>query len=289
MNVMDTRYAPLFLSHGSPMTALDAGPAGAFWQALGRAVDARIAAGAPAPSAIVALSAHTLARRAVTLAGARHEAVHDFGGFPRALYELRYDVAGAPTLAPHVEQLLQWAGIEVEHADAGGLDHGIWVPLRAIRPRADIPVLPVAFPPDRTPQQLFELGVALQPLVDEGAWVIGTGSITHNLRLGLPAAGDVPEIPASAAFRAWFAERSAARDWPALWNYRTLAPDAEYMHPTDEHLLPWFIAAGAGGPEHAPVRLHGSVAGGHLGMDAYAFGAHAQALADAVEGPAAAA
>ena len=235
---MNTRYAPLFLSHGSPMTALDAGPAGAFWRDLGRAVDARVAGGGTAPSAIVALSAHTLARRAVTLAGARHEAVHDFGGFPKALYELRYDVAGAPMLAPHVEQLLQWAGIEVEHADASGLDHGIWVPLRAIRPLADIPVLPVAFPPDRTPEQLFELGAALRPLVDEGAWIVGTGSITHNLRLGLPAAGDVPELPASAAFRSWFAERSAARDWPALWNYRTLTPEAQFMHPTDEHLLP---------------------------------------------------
>ena len=279
---MDTRYAPVFLSHGSPMTALHAGPAGAFWRALGAAIDARVAAGGAAPSAIVVLSAHTLARRAVTLAGARHEAVHDFGGFPQALYELRYDVAGAPTLAPHVEQLLQWAGIEVEHAEASGLDHGIWVPLRNIRPQGDIPVLPVAFPPDRSPQQLFELGAALASLVDEGVWIIGTGSITHNLRLGLPRPGPVPEIPASAAFRAWFAERSAARDWPSLWHYRALAPEAQYMHPTDEHLLPWFIAAGAGGPEHAAIRLHASVAGGHLGMDAYAFGPDARALADDV-------
>jgi 4,5-DOPA dioxygenase extradiol len=286
---MDTRYAPVFLSHGSPMTALHAGPAGAFWRALGAAIDARVAAGGVAPSAIVVLSAHTLARRAVTLAGRRHEAVHDFGGFPRELYELRYDVAGVPCLAPHVEQLLQWEGIEVEHSDASGLDHGIWVPLRDIRPRADIPVLPVAFPPDWSPERLFELGAALRPLTDEGVWIIGTGSITHNLRLGLPRAGDVPELPASAAFRDWFAERAGARDWPALWNYRTLAPEAVFMHPTDEHLLPWFIAAGAGGPEHAAVRLHASVAGGHLGMDAYAFGADARALADEVEAVATAA
>ncbi len=280
---MDTRYAPVFLSHGSPMTALEPGPAGVFWRDLGRAIDAHAAAGAAAPAAIVALSAHTLARRAVTLAGARHDAVHDFGGFPRALYELHYPVAGVPCLAPHVEQLLQWAGIEVEHGEASGLDHGIWVPLRNIRPLGDIPVLPVAFPPDRTPAQLFELGAALQPLIEEGVWIVGTGSITHNLRLGLPRAEPVPEIAASAAFRAWFAERSAARDWDALFHYRALAPEAQYMHPTDEHLLPWFIAAGAGGPDHAPLRLHASVAGGHLGMDAYAFGADARALADAVE------
>ena len=280
---MDTRYAPVFLSHGSPMTALDPGPAGAFWRDLGRVIDARVAAGEAPPAAILALSAHTLARRAVTLAGARHAAIHDFGGFPQALYDLRYETAGVPCLAPHVEQLLQWAGIEVEHADASGLDHGIWVPLRSVRPRGDIPVLPVAFPPDRSPQQLFELGAALSSLVDEGVWIIGTGSITHNLRLGLPRPGPVPEIPASAAFRAWFAERSAARDWASLWQYRALAPDAAYMHPTDEHLLPWFIAAGAGGTGDAPLRVHASVAGGHLGMDAYAFGADAPALARALD------
>jgi len=285
---MDTRYPPVFLSHGSPMTALESGPAGVFWRDLGRAIDARVAAGGTAPAAIVALSAHTLARRAVTLAAARHEAVHDFGGFPRALYELRYDVAGAPCLAPHVEQLLQWEGIEVEHADAGGLDHGIWVPLRDIRPRADVPVLPVAFPPDWTPARLFALGAALRPLIDEGVWIVGTGSITHNLRLGLPRAEPVPEIPASAAFRAWFAERAAARDWASLLEYRTQAPAAATMHPTDEHLLPWFIAAGAGGEADAAVRLHASVAGGHLGMDAYAFGPDARALADDVATAAAA-
>jgi 4,5-DOPA dioxygenase extradiol len=287
---MDTRYAPVFLSHGSPMTALEPGPAGTFWRDLGRAIAARAAAGGAAPTAIVVLSAHTLARRAVTLAAARHAAIHDFGGFPHALYQLRYDAPGAPQLAPHVEQLLQWSGIEADHADSGGLDHGIWTPLRSIRPQADIPVLPVAFPPDKTPEQLFELGAALRPLIDEGVWIVGTGSITHNLRLGLPQAGcTTPEIPACAAFRAWFAERSAQRDWPALWHYRALAPAARAMHPTDEHLLPWFIAAGAGGGEHAPIRVHASVAGSHLGMDAYAFGADARALADEIEAVATAA
>ena len=136
--------------------------------------------------------------------------------------------------------------------------------------------------PDWTPERLFQLGAALRPLIDEGVWIVGTGSITHNLRLGLPRTEPVPEIPASAAFRAWFAERSAARDWPALLDYRAQAPEAEYMHPTDEHLLPWFIAAGAGGADDAPIRLHASVAGGHLGMDAYAFGADAPALARAL-------
>ena len=144
----DTRYPPLFISHGSPMTALEPGAAGAFWQDLGRVAQARSAAGGRLPRAFVALSAHTLARQPTTLSAARHAAIHDFGGFPPALSALRYDVAGAPELAPYVEQLLQWCGIDVTHSDAGGLDHGIWTPLRSIRPQADVPVLPVAYPAD---------------------------------------------------------------------------------------------------------------------------------------------
>lgn len=271
------RFAPIFLSHGSPMTALEGGAAAAFWRDLGRVLDAR----PEQPSAIVALSAHTLARRVVTLAAPRHSAVHDFGGFPRALYELRYDVAGAPELAARAEALLAGAGIDVEHGTAGGLDHGIWVPLRSIRPAADVPVLPIAFPPDWTPRALFALGAALRPLADEGVLVVGTGSITHNLRLGLPSsARATPERAESAEFRAWFAGRAAARDWTALWDWRTQAPHAAFMHPTDEHLLPWFIAAGAGRCCDFGVRIHASVEGGHLGMDAYAFGPDARALAD---------
>jgi 4,5-DOPA dioxygenase extradiol len=275
---MDKRFAPVFLSHGSPMTALEPGAAGAAWRAIGTAI-----ADAP-PAAIVAFSPHTPARVPTTLAAARHEAVHDFGGFPAALYELRYDVPGAPCMAPYVEQLLEWAALPFGHADAGGLDHGLWVPLRMIRPQADVPVLPVAFPPDWSPAQLMELGAALRPLVDEGVWIVATGSITHNLRLGLPRADrPLPERPDAAAFRAWFAERSAARDRDALLDWRRRAPHAFAMHPTDEHLLPWFIAAGAGGLDDAPRRLHEGVEGGHLGMDAYAFGPEAAALASAVE------
>jgi 4,5-DOPA dioxygenase extradiol len=271
------RFAPIFLSHGSPMTALGGGAAAAFWRELGQVLEARAAP----PTAIVVVSAHSLARRVTTLAAPRHAAVHDFGGFPPALYELRYDVSGAPALASRVEALLAGAGIEADRHAEGGLDHGIWVPLRALRPAADLPVLPLAFPPDWSPQALFAFGAALAPLVDEGVLVVGSGSITHNLRLGLPAAGrEVPERTESAEFRAWFAQRAASRDWSSLWDWRAQAPHAAFMHPTDEHLLPWFVAAGAGGRCHFGVRIHDSVEGGHIGMDAYAFGPEARTLAD---------
>ncbi|MEO6363254.1 MAG: dioxygenase, partial [Caldimonas sp.] len=98
---------------------------------------------------------------------------------------------------------------------------------------------------------------------------------------GLRPNADAPEIPESAAFRAWFAARADALDWPALFAWRSRAPHGELMHPTDEHLLPWFVAAGAGGRAHRPQRLHATATMGSLGMDAYAFGAAADVLTPA--------
>jgi 4,5-DOPA dioxygenase extradiol len=116
--------------------------------------------------------------------------------------------------------------------------------------------------------------------------VLGTGSITHNLRRvfadGLRSSPDKPEIAESAAFREWMRARSEARDWTALMDYRRLAPHAVDMHPTDEHLLPWFVAAGAGGRDNAAIRLHDSVTFGVLGMDVYAFGPEAPVLREAL-------
>jgi len=274
---------PLFLSHGSPMTALEPGAAGAFLERLGPAL---VALGGARPKAILAVSAHTLTREPVLLAAARHDTVHDFGGFPDALYQLRYDSPGSPVLAQRVAGLLRAAGLPVHVSPEGGLDHGIWSPLRFTFPEADIPILPLGFPPDWSPARLFALGQALAPLADEGVLVMGTGSITHNLRLLFGATRpplDAPEIPASAAFRQWFAQRSAAADWPALLDYRTQAPHAVAMHPTDEHLLPFYVAAGAaGGAAPASTRIHDSITYGCLGMDAYAFGGQAAGLAAAL-------
>ena len=273
--------APIFLSHGSPMTALEPGEVGPFWQRLGAAVDA-----GSRPRAILAVSAHSLAREPLLMAAAQHTTVHDFGGFPEPLYRLRYDAPGAPDLAQQVAGLIRGAGLPVHVTHDGGLDHGIWAPLRFIWPEARIPVLPLAFPPDWSPAKLMALGQALAPLAAQGVLVYATGSLTHNLRL-LFGAGqrpplDAPEIPQSAAFRQWFAQRGAAADWAALTDYRRQAPHAALMHPTDEHLLPLYVAAGAAGASPQAVHLHGSLTYGCLGMDAYAFGDAAPALAQRV-------
>ena len=262
---------PLFVSHGSPMIALEPREAGRALQALGPAIDATFGR----PRAILAISAHSLTREPLLMAAARHGAVYDFGGFDPRLYTMRYDAPGAPALADRAATLLQAAGIAVHRSDEGGLDHGIWTPLRYLYPGADVPVLPLAWPPNWTPARLFALGQALAPLADEGVLILGSGSITHNLQRVFAGGGlhpaDRPATPESTAFRDWFAERSAAADWEALFDYRTRAPHAALMHPTDEHLLPFYVAAGAGG-RHPAVRIHASLTFGDLGMDAYAFG-----------------
>jgi 4,5-DOPA dioxygenase extradiol len=280
-----TFMPPLFLSHGSPMTALEPREAGAFMQRLGPAISAAFGR----PKAIVAISAHSLTREPVLMAAARHEAVYDFGGFDPKLRTLRYDAPGSPALASRVAVLLQGAGLPVHRVAEGGLDHGIWTPLRYMFPAADIPVLPLAWPPGWSPARLFALGQALAPLAAEGVLVVGSGSITHNLRRvftprGMPPA-DAPATPESTAFREWFAQRTAAGDWPALLDYRRQAPFAELMHPSDEHLLPFFVAAGAAAADGAVpgTRIHASLTYGELGMDDYAFGPGAARLMDGAE------
>jgi len=272
--------SPIFISHGSPMTALEPREAGAFMQRLGPAIDAAFGR----PKAELAVTAHTLARAPVLLAGARHEAVYDFGGFDDRLYTLRYDAPGAPALATQVEALLGQAGIAVHRAEQGGLDHGIWTPLRYMWPDASVPVLPLAFVPSWSPRQLFELGAALAPLAAQGVLLMGSGSITHNLqRVFASGLRDVDRAatPESTAFRDWFSQRVTAADWDALRDYRRQAPHALLMHPTDEHLLPFYVAAGAAGPVPG-LRLHASLTFGELGMDAYAFGSQADVLQQAL-------
>ena len=267
------------------MIALQPGAAGAFMQRLGPAIDGVFGR----PKAIVAVSAHTLARAPVLLAAPRHAAVYDFGGFDPKLSTLRYDAPGAPELAQQLQQLLRDAGFDAARAERGGLDHGIWTTLRYLWPDADVPVLPLAFVPTWTPERLFEFGAALAGLAEDDVLVIGTGSMTHNLQRVFGGGGadvDAAEIPQSAAFRDWFLQRSAARDWPALFDYRRQAPHAADMHPSDEHLLPWYVAAGAGGRDAAPRRLHDSVTFGCLGMDLYTFGPHTEPIAQALRPPA---
>ncbi|MBU6246713.1 MAG: dioxygenase [Xanthomonadaceae bacterium] len=257
----------LYVSHGSPMTALEPGPTGVRL--------AELAAALPRPRAIVVASAHYLARSPRVGGASRPDTVHDFGGFPQALYQLQYRAPGDPALASRVAGLLETAGMPAVVEPERGFDHGIWVPLRLMYPDADIPVVPLSIQPMHGPAHHLALGRALAPLRDDGVLVIGSGSITHNLhdfRAGHDADHEAPYVR---PFIGWIEQRLAAGDTAALLDYRRQAPFAARAHPTDEHLLPLFVALGAAGDAARSQRLDAGVDLGFLAMDIYRFGAAA--------------
>jgi 4,5-DOPA dioxygenase extradiol len=273
----------LFLSHGSPMIAVEPREAGLFMQRLGLRIDAVFGR----PRAIVAMSPHTTTRTPYVLGADAHEAIHDFGGFPEALHQIRYDAPGQAALSKDIAALLQQAGMGATWSEQGGLDHGIWTALMHLYPQADVPVVPVSFKLQSSPKQMFDMGQALSDLRSAGVLIIGSGSLTHNLQrfFTRPTPVDAAEPPDCAEFRNWVQVNTEGGLWPELLDYRRLAPHVEAMHPTDEHWLPFYFAAGAAcvGDQPWPaeaVRLHGSVTHGHLAMDAYGFGAGARQLMD---------
>jgi len=226
----------VFLSHGSPMLPIDPTlPSGAFGV---------IAEALPRPASILILSAHWGTLQPVASTATQPETIHDFYGFPRALYELRYPAPGAPETARRAAALLREHGVATGE-EAHGLDHGAWVPMLLMYPQADIPVAQLSIQPRADAAHHFAIGRALRALRDEGVMVIGSGQITHNLRAADFSAPPLEADPRVAEFTDWIEAHLAARDIDALLDYRRQAPHAAFMHPTDEHLLPIFSALGA--------------------------------------------
>jgi 4,5-DOPA dioxygenase extradiol len=258
-------FPSLFISHGSPMLALTPVPARDFLAGLGQRLGR--------PLAIVVASAHWETGRPTVNAVNRNDTIHDFSGFPRALYDLAYNAPGDPALAERVSDLLCAAGLAADVDRARGLDHGAWVPLLLAYPAADIPVLQVSVQSHLGPAHHLQVGTALAPLREEGVLVVGSGSFTHDLLRFRGQAVDAPEAPDVAAFADWMDAALREGRRCDLLTYRTRAPHAVQEHPTEEHLLPLFVAMGAAGDGARAERLHSSAEYGVLRMDAYAFGA----------------
>lgn len=257
-----SRMPALYISHGSPMTALEPGLVGARLAELARSL--------PRPRAIVLASAHWLAHTPLVGGAAQPATIHDFGGFPQALFDIQYPAPGAPGLAERVATQLQAAGLAARIDPLRGLDHGAWVPLRLLYPDADIPVVPVSIQPDAGPAHQLQLGRALAPLRDEGVLVIGSGSITHNLH-DWRSYDQARQAPYVQPFIDWVEKRLAAEDVDALLDYRRQAPFATRAHPTDEHLLPLYVAMGAAGTPMRAQRIDAGIDMGFLAMDIYRF------------------
>ncbi|AZD09656.1 hypothetical protein C4K26_4267 [Pseudomonas chlororaphis] len=251
----------LFISHGSPMLALEPGASG---PAL-----ARLAAKLPRPRAIVVVSAHWESQDLRVSSNPQPQTWHDFGGFPAALFAVQYPAPGQPELAEQVAQLLRADGLPAQLDDQRPFDHGVWVPLSLMYPQADIPVVQVSLPSRLGPALQTQVGRALSRLRQQGVLLIGSGSITHNLRELDWHAGPESVEPWAKAFRDWMIEKLAANDEAALHDYRRQAPNAVRSHPSDEHLLPLYFARGAGGDFSI---AHQGFTLGALGMDIYRFG-----------------
>lgn len=254
----------LFISHGSPMLALEDSPARRFLLELGKTL--------PRPKAIIVVSAHWESVGGPAVSFASHpETIHDFGGFPPALFAIEYPAPGTPDTAARAAELLEKAGFPVKRSASRGLDHGAWVPLHLMYPDADIPVAQVSVLRNATPAEHEKLGRALATLRDEGVLVIGSGSLTHNLYefRGQPIDAPVPSWVSD--FGTWMMNTLRDNQREALLDYRKRAPHAERNHPTEEHLMPLFAAMGAAGEGAKAERIHASFEYGILAMDVYAF------------------
>ncbi|WP_448093689.1 DODA-type extradiol aromatic ring-opening family dioxygenase [Pseudomonas lini] len=254
-------FPSLYISHGSPMLALEPGASG---PAL-----ARLAATLPKPKAIVMVSAHWESSELLVSGNPQPETWHDFGGFPQALFEVQYPAPGNPQLAAEVVERLKADGLPARIDSQRPFDHGVWVPLSLMYPQADIPVVQVSLPTRGGPALQTRVGHALASLRENGVLLIGSGSITHNLRELDWHAGPESVEPWAKAFRDWMIEKLEANDEAALHDYRQQAPNAVRNHPSDEHLLPLYFARAAGGEFNV---AHQGFTMGALGMDIYRFG-----------------
>jgi 4,5-DOPA dioxygenase extradiol len=251
----------LFVSHGAPTFALEPGQAGALLQALGR----RLAK----PKAILAVSPHWMTPELSLTTSANPDTLHDFGGFPRALYFLQYPAPGDPELAGHVFDLLQKAHYSAMIDSQRGLDHGVWVPLCHLYPQADVPVVQLSLPEWADGPSAWRLGEVLSPLRREGVMILGSGSLTHNL-YEVRWNDSEGELYAR-EFVAWARDKVVRHDRDALVNFMEQAPHARRAHPTPEHFLPLLVAAGAGGIDSRVEVLDGGITHGVLSMDSYLF------------------
>ena len=258
---MTSHIPPVFISHGSPMFALEQGQAAEMLSALGRQL--------PRPKSILVASAHWDTRAPAVSTATRPDTIHDFYGFPAPLYQLRYTPPGAAETASRAAALLHAAGLPCSEEPTRGLDHGAWVPLMFMYPEADIPVAQISIQTRLGPAAAMAVGRLLAPLAEEGVLLMGSGSITHNfqeLDAAAPAGYAAPWVN---EFVDWMAEQIAAGDEQALLDYRRLAPHGAKAHPSEDHLVSLYFALGAA--HCRGRRLSGGVTLGSLSMDSFVF------------------
>ena len=259
------RVPALFVSHGAPLFAMEAGSTGPALARWGQTLRKNFAS----LRGVVVMSPHWMAPTPRVMTSAQPATWHDFGGFPPALYALQYPAPGSPALAHEVIALLQSAGMAAQGDAERPFDHGAWVPLMHLFAQADLPVVQVALPSQAGPAEVYAMGVALRSLRQSGVLVMGSGSMTHNLREFF--GGEREPAPYVLEFSRWIEDTLLRGDLAALLDYRRRAPHAARAHPTDDHFLPLFFALGAAGDDLRPDYLSREVMYGVLAMDAFAL------------------
>jgi 4,5-DOPA dioxygenase extradiol len=254
-----------FVGHGAPTLGLEKkGPAIEAWKAWAKAL--------PKPKAVVMVSAHWLERPVHIGPTLKTGLIYDFYGFPDELYQVKYPVPPAPELGREVFSLLSQAGLKPIESPSRGLDHGAWVPLVHMFPDADIPVLQVSIGTHVPMAEHIALGKTLAPLRSQGVFILGSGNITHNLRIvNFRDRYGKPETWAG-EFDEWARENLENRDLEALSRYATEAPSARTAHPTDDHYTPLLVAMAAGeGPKTGVTFPHTGFEYGTLSMRCVEF------------------
>ncbi len=258
-----TSMPTLFISHGSPMLALEDAPTTKFLRDISKKL--------PRPKAILVASAHWETENPMLTGAENLFTKHDFYGFPEELYKLQYPAKGDPQLAADISNILREVGF-VSGLDAHrGLDHGAWNPLLLMYPEADIPVIELSIQPLHDAKWHYNIGRALAKLREKNILIIGTGNLTHNLREIRNGYKKTPQWVSD--FSSWVEENLKEHNIENLLQWESQAPYAKQNHPTPEHFLPFFVSLGAAGEDLKQVKkLHDDVTLGVLAMDAYAFG-----------------
>ncbi len=229
----------LFIAHGSPMIALEESPYTTFLDRLSESV--------PPPKAIVIFSAHWEEAVQTVNGAARLETMYDFGGFPDALYQVRYNPPGDPALAQRVGSLLAAAGVQHRVEANRALDHGVWTILHRVFPAQTVPVVELSVCAQLTPPEQYAIGRALSPLRDEGVLIVASGVTVHNFAMMRFARDDGQAAPWAEAFEAWLDDAVLHWQLDDLFNYAERAPEADKAVPprAREHFVPLLYAAGA--------------------------------------------
>lgn len=253
------RLPVLFLGHGSPMNALDETPYAASWRTLGQHL--------PRPQAILVVSAHWMTRGSTLVdISALPRTIHDFYGFPQALYEQQYPAPGAPELAQEVAAMLADHGAQPD--DTWGLDHGAWAVLKFLYPEANVPVFQLSIDMDQDLAWHLALGTHLRTLRSRGVLILGSGNIVHNL----PAmTNNAIPFDWAEAFDHQFSDRLEARDFGGLADRSTFQGGFDQAHPSVDHYLPALSVLGAARASDALLQLNARIDLGSVSMRSFVF------------------